>query len=145
MTKILTFIKPKGRKRYICCFLQYQILNKQKRINHDENWYYVKQPILASANSYCNFHILFIHKLYATLSIVKLHTVLSMFRFLFNWSHLKAGTVHSSDLSLSRKRSIIGQVNVTVATAENEEQYTLSNIIYTGFQNAYTFLWSFFC
>ena len=55
-TKIITFIKPKGRKQYTCCLLQYQILKAQKRINHDEYWCHVKQFILASA---CNFHILF--------------------------------------------------------------------------------------
>ena len=41
---------------------------------------------------------------------------------------------------LFRKRSIIGQLNVPTAIAENEEQYALSNIIYIGFQNSYTFL-----
>ena len=67
-----------------------------------------------------------------------------MFPFLFYWSYLKAGTVHSNNSSLFRKRSIISQLNVPAATAENEEQYTLSNIIYIGFQNSYTFLWKFF-
>ena len=55
------FIKPKGRKQYICYFLQYQILKAQKLINHYEYSYHVKQFILASANSYCNFYILFIY------------------------------------------------------------------------------------
>ena len=31
MTKIITSIKPKGMKQYLCCFLQYQILKAQKR------------------------------------------------------------------------------------------------------------------
>ena len=66
-----------------------------------------------------------------------------MFPF-FYWSHLKAGAVHSNDLSLFGKRSIIGQLNVKVAATENEEQYTLINIIYIGFQNPFSFLWSFF-
>ena len=40
--KIITSIKPKGRKQYICCHLQYQILKVQNRINHDEYWYQEK-------------------------------------------------------------------------------------------------------
>ena len=36
LTKIIMFIKPKGRKQYICCFLQNQILKAQKRINHEK-------------------------------------------------------------------------------------------------------------
>ena len=67
----------------------------------------------------------------------------SMVPFLFYWKHLKAGTVHSSDSSLFRKMMIICQSNVPAITAENEEQNTLSNIIYIGFQNSYSFLWSF--
>ena len=41
--------------------------------------------------------------------------------------------------SFKRKKSIIGQLNVQGATAENEEQYTLSNIMYIGFQNSCSF------
>ena len=40
--------------------------------------------------------------------------------------------------------SIIGQLNVKVAATENEEQCTLINIICIGFQNPFSFLWSFF-
>ena len=61
MTKMITFIKPKGRKQYMWCFLQYQILRGQNVINYDEYCCHVKQVILASANSYCNFHIFFIY------------------------------------------------------------------------------------
>ena len=39
--------------------------------------------------------------------------------------------------------SIMGQLNVQAATAENEELYTLSNIIYIVFQNSYSFPWTF--
>ena len=60
MTKVITFVKSEGRKQYICSFLQYQILKAQKRINHDEYCYHVKQFILESEKLYCNFHILFI-------------------------------------------------------------------------------------
>ena len=59
--KIIAFIKPTGRKQYICCFLQCQILKVQKYINPDEYCYHVKLFILASGNSFCNFHILFIY------------------------------------------------------------------------------------
>ena len=62
------------------------------------------------------------------------HTVLSMFPFLFWFWHFKAGAVHSSYSSLFRKKSIISQLNVQIATAENEEQYTLSNKICIVFQ-----------
>ena len=49
-------------------------------------------------------------------------------------------TVHSSDSSFYRKRSIKSQLNVQAATAENREQYTLSNIMYIAFQNSYSVL-----
>ena len=47
------------------------------------------------------------------------------------------GTVHLSNSSLFHETLIIGQLNVPAATAENEEQYNFSNIIYIGFQNSY--------
>ena len=84
------------------------------------------------------------HILSTILSIVNFHTVLSMFSLLFYCSHLKAGTVYSSNLSLFRKRSIISQLNVRAATAENEEQDIYSNIIYIGFQDLYSFFEVFF-
>ena len=59
-SKVITFVKSEGRKQYLCSFLQYQILKAQKRINHDEYCYHVKQFILESEKLYCNFHILFI-------------------------------------------------------------------------------------
>ena len=49
--------------------------------------------------------------------------------FSFYQSHLKECAVHSSDSSLFCKRSIMSQLNVQTATAENEEQYTLSSIL----------------
>ena len=61
---------------------------------------------------------------------VYFHTALSTFSFLFYWSHFKAGVVHSSDSSLFRKMSIIGQLQVQAARAENEEQYTLSKQVF---------------
>ena len=63
-----------------------------------------------------------------------------------SWMNSQRSMSSISSLVLTQKvkgykRSIIGQLNVPAATAENEEQQTMSNIIYTGFQN--TFLWSF--
>ena len=125
---MITFIKPKGRKQYMCCFLRYQILRGQNVINYDEYCCHVKQVILASANSYCNFRIFFIYYvLYFPVWTSKLY--FPCFPFVFYCSHLKAGTVHSSDSSLIGKRSIISQLHVQAATAKNEEQYTLNNVI----------------
>ena len=61
-------------------FLQYQILKAQKRISHDEYWCHVKQFILASSNSYCNFHILFIYYvLYYTIHCELAHCTFYVF------------------------------------------------------------------
>ena len=136
MTKIITFIKPKGMKQYICCFLQHQILKVLKRINHVEYCYHVKQFILVSANSYCNFHALFI---YSVLYFPLWTSTLYFPCFSSFFIDCNAGAVHSSsDLSLFRKRSIMGQLNVKVATTENEERHTLSKILYIAFQNAFS-------
>ena len=62
----------------------------------------IKNLILQFPNS---FHILC-----TLLFTVYFHTGLSTFHFLFNWSHLKVGAVPSSDSSLFRNRSIIGQL-----------------------------------
>ena len=61
------------------------------------------------------------------------------FHVYLSFSLIAFAIAHSSNSSLFRKRSIIGQLNVPAATAENEEQYTFSNIIYIGFQNSYSF------
>ena len=66
-----------------------------------------------------------------------------MFPFLIYWLYLKGGAVQSSDLALFREKLTVGQLNVQAAATENEEQYTLSNIIYMTFQNCYFFLWKF--
>ena len=80
------------------------------------------------------------------LSIVNFHTVLSMFPFLFYWSTFRVSLYFLLISLESRycpfKRSI-RQLNVPAATAENEEQYNLGNIIYIGFQNSYSSLSSF--
>ena len=72
------------------------------------------------------------HILCTILSIVNFYSVLSMFPFLFFLSHLKPGTVHSSNSSLFPKKSVTGQSQVPAATAGKEEQYNSSNIIYIG-------------
>ena len=84
------------------------------------------------------------HILCNILFILNFHTVLFIFPFLFYWLHLKVCTVHLSNSSLFCKRSIIGQLKIPAATAENEEQYTYSNIIYIGFQNSDSFFEVFF-
>ena len=69
------------------------------------------------------------HISYAMLSTVYFHTVLSIFSFLFYWLHLKIVAFPSSNSSLFRKSSTIGQLNVQVAAAKNEERCILSNIL----------------
>ena len=69
------------------------------------------------------------HIPYAMLSTVYFHTVLSIFSFLFYWLHLKIVAFPSSNSSLFRKSSTIGQLNVQVAAAKNEERCILSNIL----------------
>ena len=69
------------------------------------------------------------HISYAMLSTVYFHTVLSIFSFLFYWLHLKIVAFPSSNSSLFRKISTIGQLNVQVAAAKNEERCILSNIL----------------
>ena len=76
----------------------------------------LKQFILASANSYCKFHIFVIYNvLYFSLWTSTPYFLcfpffcidrLSMFSFPFCWSHLKAETAHLVNSSLFRKRSI---------------------------------------
>ena len=53
--------KTKMKETMHVPILQHQILRSKKSINHDEYCYHVKQFILTSANSYCNFHILFMY------------------------------------------------------------------------------------
>ena len=75
-----------------------------------------------------------LHILCTKVYIVYFHTVLSMFLFLFYCSYLKVGVVQSSKLYLFHKKSTIGQLNAQIVKTENE-QYTLSNILYIVFQN----------
>ena len=101
--------------------LQHQILKAQKR--HDEYCYHIKQFVMTSANSYYNFHILFIYYvLYFPLGTSTLNFPCFSFFFIDRTWKLKADAVHLSDSSLFRKRSIIGQLNVRAATAEYQEQ-----------------------
>ena len=56
-----------------------------------------------------------------------------MYHFLLYRPQSKANAVNQAILLCVRKRLKIDQYNVKTATAENEEQYTLSNI--TEFQD----------
>ena len=53
--------KTKMKEAIHMLILQHQILKAQKSLNHDEYCYHIKQFILTSANSYCNFYVLFIY------------------------------------------------------------------------------------
>ena len=138
MIRITTSIKPKGRKQYASCFSQHQILKTQERIIHEEQCYQINQFILASANSYRNFHMLFIYcVLYFPLCTFSLYfpcLALLLLFFFFFWIALESRCCQSSDFSLFHKSPTIGQLNVQAVTAENEEQYTLSTTIYIAFQ-----------
>ena len=121
--------------------LQHQILKAQKSLNHDECCYHIKQFIMISANSYCNIHILFIYYvLYFPLWTSTLYFPCFSFFLLIA---LESRCCLFKRFTLFRKRSIMGQLNVQAVTAENQEQYTLSNIMYIAFQNSYYFLRSF--
>ena len=47
-------------------FLRYKILKAQERIRADEWYYLINQFILASTNSRCNTHILFMYHMHCT-------------------------------------------------------------------------------
>ena len=68
---------------------------------------------------------------------VHFHAVISMFHFLCYWSHSKA--INSSLFLLKIYHRSVNQSNVQAVTVENEEEYTLSNIIYIKFQNCCLF------
>ena len=63
-----------------------------------------------------------------------------MYPFLHYRSHSKAKATNQAILFCFRKRLNIDQSNIQTAMAENEEQYTLSNIIYIEFLTFYFFL-----
>ena len=132
--------KTKGSKHYVCCFLQYQDEYKSYKL---ERVLLSRKTVYSGISKFILQFPNFFHILCTIFSIVNFNTVLSMFPFLFHWLHIKVGAVHSSDWSLFRKRSIIDLLNIQAATAENEEQYTLSNIVYIAFQNSHSFLWNF--
>ena len=97
--------------------------------------------ILESANSYRN-SIFFSYAMYYTFHCVFLHCI-SHVSLSFLLIALESMYYPSSISFLFRKRSTIGHLNVQFATAENEEQYILSIILYITFQNCFSFLWSF--
>ena len=62
-----------------------------------------------------------------------------MYIFLLYRSHSKANATNQAILFCFRKRLNIDQSKIQTATAENEEQYTMSNIIYIEFPTFYFF------
>ena len=113
-----------------------------RHVNLDKN-HHLSQFILASANSYCIFHIAFVYHvlqfplctfmqnvLYFSLCTF---TLLFLFGFLCYWSQTLlikwfnfVFIIDPPSVSLS---------NVQAITAEIEEQHTLSNIIHIKFRN----------
>ena len=55
------FYKTKSKETIYMLFLTISNLKSTKHMNQDEYCYHVKQIILASANSYFNFHILVVY------------------------------------------------------------------------------------
>ena len=55
--------KTKIKETIHMLILKHQILKAQKSLNHGEYCSHIKQFILTSPNSYCNFHILFMYQL----------------------------------------------------------------------------------
>ena len=106
-------------------------------MNLDEHLH-VNQSILPSANCYCIFHI-------SCFMYCTFHWVLSHCNFLLShqylrclcyWSHWKANDVNQIIwLFLTKDLPSISQSNVQAVKAENEEQYTLSNMTYIKFPN----------
>ena len=88
---------------------------------HGRLVYLVYQFILPLQNSHYIFHIIFIyHALYFPTRILTLY-LLSVFNFVFNQSHLKAGIVNQMIHLCFRKRSTVGQLNVLAAAAKKKK------------------------
>ena len=66
------------RQKYICCLLRYKMLKVQQRVSVNDQYYHIGQIILALANIYCIFHIVFMyHGLSTVLSHLTFHVSLS--------------------------------------------------------------------
>ena len=93
-------------------FLQNQVLKAQKRINHEEHWYQVKQFFLASASSYCNFHILFICYL-LNLPLWTSLKVMKVFQVNLSWNFLVENKMFFSEIfkSLIGRKTFTGLIN----------------------------------
>ena len=109
-----------------------ELMTKNNSDCRTEYCYHVNQFIFAAAKTYCNFHILFMYcSLYFPLRTFTLHFL--CFFFFFIDRHSKAVAVNQTIYLCFCKRSTICKLNVQAATAVDEEQYTLSNIIYITF------------
>ena len=88
-------------------------------------WCYHEDQFILASQSYIVICMAFLCTMLYTFQCV-LHTLLSMSPFLFYQSHPKAGAVNQIIHPCFCKRLTIGQLNVQAATAEDEEQYTLT-------------------
>ena len=117
MTKIISFIEPKGMNQHIYCFLQYQILNAQERINYSEYCYHVKQYSVISEI------ILFSYTMHYTFHCELLHCNFQI-SLSFLLIALESRYCPFKDSSLFCKRSIIDQLILLAATTENKKLAT---------------------
>ena len=78
------------------------------------------------------------HVLYFSLCTFTLYFPSFVF-FVIDRSRKQTLLITRFNLLFIEQRPSVTQSNVNAATAENEEQYTLSNIIYIKFQNCFFF------
>ena len=122
--------------------LQHQILKAQKSLNHDEYCYHIKQFILTSANSYCNFHILSIYYvLYFPLGTSTLYFPCFSFFFIdHTWKQMLSISVVNP--CFVKGRSFVSWTH-KLQQLKIKSNTPCINIMYTAFQNSYSFLKSF--
>ena len=128
--------KIKYNKKHMSYFLRQKTLKLQESINADKQNDPVNQFILASASSYCGFYIPLVDHA-PFFFIAYFHTPFSMFLFLFHRFMGFHDRLQSKPVAANQmiqycycSSSTVGQLNVQAATAEKNEQYNLSNIIY---------------
>ena len=107
-------------------------------MNLDE-YHHVSHSILASANVYCIFHITFMcHVLYFSLCAFTLQFLCFAF-FVIDRTRKQTLLIKRFNFVFTKDLPSISQSNVQAATAKNEEQYTLSNMIYIKLKNCCVF------
>ena len=139
-TRLMTEINNLNDKAEdICYLLRYKMSKLQKPVNVDEWYHPVNQFILASANLYCISHIIFMyHALCFSLCTFTLY--FSCFTFLVvDRTQKQTLLIKRFNFAPIKDRPSVCQSNLKVVTAENEKQYTLSNIIYIKFHNCWVF------